>query len=137
MLPALRTSRKPAYVIAVSTPKRTPRAGFAPYAPAPITPEIRTTPTRTIGTAPSVRPAGFSPRSAQAASGTITTCTLPSTVARPAPTAAIAWCQKMRSAMKKMPATSESQSARRASGPKRRRSHQASRASGGSAYAQR
>jgi hypothetical protein len=85
------------------------------------------------GTEATVRAAGFSLRSAQAASGTITTWTLPSTVARPAPTAAIAWCQKTRSAVRWTPATSESRRAPRSSGPKRRRSHQTSRASGGNA----
>ena len=98
---------------------------------------MSTTPRRTTGTAASVRAAGFSFRNAQAASATTTTWTFPSTVARPAPTAAIAWCQNTRSAMKKMPATSARARARSGSGPKRRRSHQASRRSGGSAYAQR
>ncbi|HXV33887.1 MAG TPA: hypothetical protein VD769_07750 [Gaiellaceae bacterium] len=51
---------------------------------------MRTTPSRTTGTAASVRAAGFSRRKAQAASATTTTCTFASTVARPAPTAAMA-----------------------------------------------
>ncbi|HJS70483.1 MAG TPA: hypothetical protein VJ744_06705 [Gaiellaceae bacterium] len=63
----------------------------------------------------------------------MTTWMFPSTVARPAPTAAIAWCQKTRSPMKNTPATSASQSARLPSGPNRRRSHQARSASGGTA----
>ena len=49
--------------------------------------------------------AARAPRSstAHAANGTITTWRLPSTVASPAPTSAIAWCQKMRSAAKNRP----------------------------------
>ncbi|HEY7561649.1 MAG TPA: hypothetical protein VH650_05695 [Gaiellaceae bacterium] len=98
---------------------------------------MSTTPKRTTGTAASVRPAGRSLRSAQAASGTNTTWTLPRTVASPAPTAAIAWCQKTRSAQKNTPPTRQRTRARRSSGPWRRVSHQARSASGRSAYAQR
>ena len=41
------------------------------------------------------------------------TCRLPSTVARPAPTSAIAWCQKIRSAAKNTPATAARRRSRR------------------------
>src|SRR3954452_6498455 len=62
---------------------------------------------------------------------------LPSTVASPAPTSAIAWCQKIRSAAKKTPASAVSRHAPRGRGPSRARSHHASAASGGTANAQR
>src|SRR3954466_6205595 len=62
---------------------------------------------------------------------------LPSTVASPAPTSAIAWCQKIRSAAKATPASAVSRHAPRGRGPGRRRSRQASAPSTGTAYAQR
>ena len=92
------------YATAVRTPKRTPSAGSSPYAPSPTTPEIRTTPISTIGTAAAIRAPGFSERKSQAAIGTSTTWTFPSTVASPAPTPAIEWCQRIRSAAKNAPA---------------------------------
>ena len=76
---------------------------------------------------------GRSPRAAQASTPTNTTWALPSTVARPAPTASIEWCQNVRSAAKNTPAPSASRRSRRASGPKRLRSIQASSPSTGSA----
>ena len=56
-------------------------------------------------------------RTAQAAKGTTTTCRLPSTVASPAPTSAIASCQKIRSAAKKTPAITASRCWPEARGP--------------------
>ena len=85
---------KSAYVIAVSTPKTTPSSGSSPYAPLPMTPEIRTTPTNTTGIEASERLSGRSPSATQASSPTSTTWMLPRTVASPAPTASIEWCQK-------------------------------------------
>src|SRR3954454_23173925 len=66
-----------------------------------------------------------------------TTCMLPSTVASPAPTSAIAWCQKIRSAAKKTPASAVARHAPRGRGPSRGRSHHASAPSGATANAQR
>src|SRR3954454_23747581 len=62
---------------------------------------------------------------------------LPRTVANPAPTSAIAWCQKIRSAAKKTPASAVARHAPRGRGPSRRRSQPASAPSGTTAYAQR
>ena len=47
---------------------------------------------------------GRSASTAHATSGTSTTCMFASTVARPAPTSSIEWCQRIRSAAKKTPA---------------------------------
>ena len=69
---------------------------------------MSTTPISVSGSAARIRRPGASPSTAQAANGTITTCRLPSTVASPAPTSAIAWCQKIRSAAKNSPAISAS-----------------------------
>ena len=55
----------------------------------------------------------------------------------PAPTAAIVWCQKMRSAAKSTPAAAANQRSRRGRGPYRLSSRIISRASSGRAYAQR
>ena len=85
----------------------------------------------------SSRAAGRSPSTTHATSPTKATCRLPSTVARPAPTSSIAWCQKMRSAAKKTPATAASARSRLLRGPSRRSSHHASTPSRGTAYAQR
>jgi hypothetical protein len=92
-------------VIAVRTPKTTPSSGSSPYAPLPTTPEIRITPPNTTGIAASERFSGRSPRAAHASTPTSTTWTLPSTVASPAPTASIEWCQNVRSAANITPAT--------------------------------
>src|SRR3954447_13176968 len=62
---------------------------------------------------------------------------LPSTVASPAPTSAIAWCQKIRSAAKNTPASAVSRHAPRGRGPSRCRSQYARAPSGTTAYAQR
>ena len=95
---------KSAYVMAVRTPNTTPSTGSSPYAPLPTTPEISTTPPNTTGIATSVRFSGRSPRNSHASSPTSTTWMLPSTVARPAPTASIEWCQNVRSAANITPA---------------------------------
>ena len=120
-------------MIALSSPNRTPSCGSSPYAPEPITPEISTTPPNTIGTATSERFSGRSPSAAQAISATKTTCTLPSTVDSPAPTASMAWCQKVRLAANSTPASQPSRWSRRERPPKRSRSRQASRPNSGSA----
>ena len=120
--PASRSRRmKPEYAIAVRTPKRTPRAGSRPNA-APITPEIRTIPVSTTGTAAISRRSGFSPRTIQATNPTSTICRFPSTVASPAPTSAMEWCQKIRSAANRTPAHAARRLSRAVRGPKRRRS---------------
>ena len=62
-------------------------------------------PVSTIGIEASERFEGRSPRIAQASRPTSTTWVLPSTVESPAPTASIAWCQKIRSTAKRTPAT--------------------------------
>ena len=79
------TSRYPAYERAVTSPIATPARGSAPYACAPTTPEISTTPASMTGRATNTSRRGRSPSSSQAASATITTCRLPMTVASPAP----------------------------------------------------
>ena len=66
---------------------------------------MSTTPVSTTGTATSTGRVGRSRSSSQAVSGTSTTWTFPSTVASPAPTFAIEWCQRIRSAAKNAPAT--------------------------------
>ena len=88
----------------MSAPKITPRTGLAPYAPSSSAPEMSTTPISVSGRAARIRRPGASLSTNQAANGTITTWRLPSTVASPAPTSAIAWCQKTRSAAKNSPA---------------------------------
>src|SRR3954451_24547373 len=98
---------------------------------------MSTTPTSTIGTAARTRASGRSPSSAHATYATTTTCRLPSTVASPAPTSAIAWCQKIRSAAKNTPASAVSRHAPRGRGPSRCRSQYARAPSGTTAYAQR
>ena len=62
---------------------------------------------------------------------------LPSTVASPAPTSSIAWCQKIRSPAKNTPAAAASRRSWRVRAPKRRSSKSASTPSTGTAYAQR
>ena len=104
-LPRRRMRRKAAYAIPVPMPSTTPSCGFAPNAPAPMTPLMSTTPRSTTGTAAATRADGRSDRTSQAMSGTITTCVLPRTVASPAPTAAMAWCHRTRSMAKKTPAS--------------------------------
>ena len=101
----------------MSAPKITPRTGFAPYAPSSTAPEMSTTPISVSGSAARIRRPGASPSAAHAANGTITTWRLPSTVASPAPTSAIAWCQKTRSAAKKSPAIQASRRCPAARGP--------------------
>ncbi len=102
-----------------------------------MAPEISTTPTSTTGIETSEFRAGRSPRATQASRPTSTTWALAITVARPAPTASIEWCQNVRSAAKNTPAPRARRWSRRASGPKRPRSIHASTPSTGSAYAQR
>ncbi len=101
----------------MTSPATTPSTGSLPYGLAPTSPAIRTTPAITIGKATTIERRGRSPYSAQAAIPTTTTWRLPRTVASPAPTASIEWAQKVRSAAKKQPATSENQIVRRSSGP--------------------
>ena len=60
---------------------------------------------------------GFSFRTAHAMSGTNATWRLPRTVARPAPTSSIAWCQQTRSIAKKTPAIAASRRSRAGRGP--------------------
>ncbi len=98
-------------------PRMTPSCGAAPYAPVPTTPEMRITPASTTGSASSVARDGRSPRSSQAKKPTMMTCRLPSTVARPAPTASMAWCQNIRSPVKNSPAMAASWIVLRGSGP--------------------
>ena len=67
---------------------------------------------------------GRSRRTSHAISGTKATWRLPSTVARPAPTSSIAWCQQTRSTAKKTPATAARPAvarsgAARSAGPRR------------------
>ena len=100
-------------------------------------PEIRVIPDSTMGMASSVRGAGFSPRSSQAANATITTWRLPSTVASPAPTHSMLWCQKTTSAAKNRPASAVIRTAAAGSGPCRRSSSHATRASSGRPYSAR
>ena len=86
---------------------RTPRAGSAPYAPAPITPRDEHDARRArSAAASSVERDGRSPKTSHATTPTTRTCRLPSTVASPAPTYSIAWCQNVRSPAKKTPAMS-------------------------------
>ena len=59
-----------------------------------MAPEISTTPTSTTGIETSELRAGRSPSATQASRPTRTTWALAITVARPAPTASIEWCQK-------------------------------------------
>ena len=66
---------------------------------------MRTTPASTIGSASRVERDGRSPRRSHAKKPTMMTWRLPRTVASPAPTASIAWCQNMRSPVKATPAT--------------------------------
>ena len=66
-------------------------------------------PDQTTGTAATSRRLGRSPSSHQARNPTTTTCRLPSTVAMPAPTAAMAWCHRTRSTAKNTPAAAASQ----------------------------
>ena len=72
-----------------------------------------------------------SPSSAQATKGTTTTCRLPSTVASPAPTSSIAWCQQdqVRGEEDARPATASRRSRARprgrAAGPRARRAARA------------
>ena len=61
----------------------------------------------------------------------------PSTVASPAPTCSIAWCQKTRSKAKKIPASQASPRALSGRGPYSRFSRNDSAQSGGSAQTQR
>jgi hypothetical protein len=74
---------------------------------------------------------------AQATSPTTRTWRLPRTVASPAPTNSIAWCQNVRSPAKKMPAISASRTVARGSGPNFRRSRYATAARNGSPKKQR
>ena len=71
----------------------------------------------TTGTATTIRRSGRSPSTAQAANATSTTWRLPSTVARPAPTFAIEWCQVIRSAANRKPAATPIQWSRAGRGP--------------------
>ena len=89
---------------AVNMPSVTPRGGSTPYAPDPMTPEMSTTPPRTIGRPMSTLRGGRSPKTSHATSATTMTWRFPSTVARPAPTASTAWCHDSRSAAKNTPA---------------------------------
>jgi hypothetical protein len=98
-----------------------------------MTPEIKTAPANTSGTQSTTRADGCSPSSAHAAIATSTTWRLPSVVARPAPTSAIAWCQRIRSAAKNAPAAAAWRQWPGAGGPRRRRSRSASRPRTGSA----
>ena len=75
--------------------------------------------------------------SAHATSGTSTTWMLASTVARPAPTSSIEWCQRIRSAAKKTPAATAIRRSAHDRLPNRRSSSHASTPSIGSANAQR
>ena len=85
----------------------------------------------------SIRRAGRSPSTAHATSGTKATCTLASTVDRPAPTSSIAWCQKIRSAAKKRPPAPPGGGRAPLRGPSRRSSPPRKQAEQGRAYAQR
>ena len=60
---------------------------------------------------------GRSPKSSHATTPTMMTWRLPSTVARPAPTASMAWCQNCRSPAKKTPAMAGEPDRPRGSGP--------------------
>ena len=75
------------------------------------------TPIKTIGIDASVRDSGRSPSAAHAIRPTSTTWMFPSTVASPAPTASIEWCQNVRSAANITPAASASIRSRRERGP--------------------
>ena len=89
------------------------------------------TPASTTGSASSVARDGRSPSSSHAKNPTMITWRLPRTVARPAPTASMAWCQNIRSPVKKTPAIAASRIVSRGSGPCRRRSPSATRTSSG------
>ncbi len=78
---------------------------------------MKITPTSATGIAASDRPDGRSRRIAQASSPTRTTCKFPSTVARPAPTSSIPWCQATRSTAKMIPAIQASARCFRGLGP--------------------
>src|SRR5580704_15254102 len=80
---------------------------------------------------------GRSPNSAQAANATNRTCRLPSTVATPAPTSAIAWFHSTRSTARKRPASTAVRRLASGRGPSRRCSSTASGARTGSASAHR
>ena len=104
-------------------PRTTPSCGFAPYGIGADDARDEDTPARTIGSASSVARDGRSPRSSHATNPTMMTCRLPRTVARPAPTASMAWCQNIRSPVKKTPGDAPPAGSTRAgSGPYRRRS---------------
>ena len=89
------------------------------------------TPASTTGRASRVEREGRSPSSSHAKNPTMMTWRLPRTVARPAPTASMAWCQNIRSPVKKMPAIAASRMVSRGSGPCRRHSPNATRTSNG------
>jgi hypothetical protein len=80
-------------------------------------PEMSTTPRSTIGRAATVGRDGRSPKTRNATTPTTRTWRLPRTVARPAPTASMAWCQNSRSPAKKMPAMAASRIDRRGRPP--------------------
>ena len=75
------------------------------------------TPNSATGIAASERFDGRSRRNAQASRPTSTTCRLPSTVASPAPTSSIPWCQAIRSTAKKSPAIQASRRCLSGRGP--------------------
>jgi len=75
------------------------------------------TPRRTIGSASRVARDGRSPSNSHAKKPTMMTWRLPRTVASPAPTASMAWCQNIRSPVKNRPAIAASRIVLRGSGP--------------------
>ena len=77
------------------------------------------------GSVARTRAPGFSFSAAHAISGTKATWRLPSTVASPAPTSSIAWCQQTRSIAKKTPAIAASRRSLAGRGPWRRSSARA------------
>ena len=71
----------------------------------------------TTGIEASERLSGRSPSATQASSPTSTTWMLPRTVASPAPTASIEWCQNVRSAANITPAIQSGTRSRSVRGP--------------------
>src|SRR5580693_4445696 len=132
-----RISRNTAYATEVPSPYATPASGWVPPPSPPTIPDTSTTPTITTGRKMRNLRSGRSPNSAQAANATNRTCRLPSTVATPAPTSAIAWFHSTRSTARHRPATKAPRRAAAGRGPRLRCSSTASAISTGSASRQR
>jgi hypothetical protein len=131
------TSRNKAYATEVARPSSTPRRGSSPKVSPPSSPPIRATPSSSTGREASSLGEGRSPSSHHATAATTSTCRLPSTVASPAPTRSMTWCHSTRSQAKNTPAAAATRRVRPGSGPCRRSSRRASRASTGRASRQR